>query len=100
MSLVVDAHQHFWKYGTYQTSCMDAPPYTVKMNSRRRRFSGERPTVERGPFEIPQFDLTLSPARDNINTADPRGTPWLDHRLYSSSAPSKNLSAVVTCVTD
>jgi hypothetical protein len=35
----------------------------------------------------PQFDLTLSPARDNINTADPRGTPWLDHRLHSSSAP-------------
>ena len=27
MSLVVDAHQHFWTYGTYQTSWMDAPPY-------------------------------------------------------------------------
>src|SRR5215831_17097231 len=28
MSLVVDAHQHFWTYGTYQTSWMDVPPYT------------------------------------------------------------------------
>ena len=27
MSLVVDAHQHFWDYGTYQTSWMEVPPY-------------------------------------------------------------------------
>jgi len=27
MSLVVDSHQHFWTYGTYQTSWMEAPPY-------------------------------------------------------------------------
>ena len=27
MSLVVDAHQHFWTYGTYQTSWMELPPY-------------------------------------------------------------------------
>ena len=27
MSFVVDAHQHFWTYGTYQTSWMDVPPY-------------------------------------------------------------------------
>jgi len=26
-SLVVDAHQHFWTYGTWQTSWMEAPPY-------------------------------------------------------------------------
>jgi predicted TIM-barrel fold metal-dependent hydrolase len=24
---VMDAHQHFWKYGTYQTSWMEKPPY-------------------------------------------------------------------------
>jgi L-fuconolactonase len=24
---VIDAHQHFWSYGTYQTSWMEAPPY-------------------------------------------------------------------------
>jgi L-fuconolactonase len=27
MSIVVDAHQHFWTYGTYQTSWMEARPY-------------------------------------------------------------------------
>src|SRR5262249_42328778 len=27
MSPVVDSHQHFWTYGTYQTSWMEAPPY-------------------------------------------------------------------------
>jgi L-fuconolactonase len=27
MSPVVDAHQHFWIYGTYQTSWMEVPPY-------------------------------------------------------------------------
>ena len=27
MNFVVDAHQHFWTYGTYQTSWMEAPPY-------------------------------------------------------------------------
>src|SRR6516225_4377836 len=27
MSAIVDAHQHFWNYGTYQTSWMEKPPY-------------------------------------------------------------------------
>jgi hypothetical protein len=27
MSLVIDAHQHFWTYGTYQTSWMGVSPY-------------------------------------------------------------------------
>ena len=27
MTIVVDAHQHFWSYGTYQTSWMERPPY-------------------------------------------------------------------------
>src|SRR5262245_29118618 len=27
MTIMVDAHQHFWHYGTYQTSWMDVPPY-------------------------------------------------------------------------
>ena len=27
MSCIVDAHQHFWTYGTYQTSWMEAAPY-------------------------------------------------------------------------
>ena len=27
MTVIVDAHQHFWTYGTYQTSWMEVPPY-------------------------------------------------------------------------
>ena len=27
MTIIVDAHQHFWNYGTYQSSWMGAPPY-------------------------------------------------------------------------
>jgi predicted TIM-barrel fold metal-dependent hydrolase len=27
MTAIVDAHQHFWNYGTYQTSWMEKPPY-------------------------------------------------------------------------
>jgi hypothetical protein len=27
MTIIVDAHQHFWNYGTYQSSWMEAPPY-------------------------------------------------------------------------
>jgi predicted TIM-barrel fold metal-dependent hydrolase len=27
MIIIVDTHQHFWNYGTYQSSWMEAPPY-------------------------------------------------------------------------
>jgi L-fuconolactonase len=27
VKVIVDAHQHFWVYGTYQTSWMEVPPY-------------------------------------------------------------------------
>ncbi|HJR76301.1 MAG TPA: amidohydrolase family protein [Nitrospiraceae bacterium] len=27
MATIIDAHQHFWTYGTYQTSWMEKPPY-------------------------------------------------------------------------
>jgi L-fuconolactonase len=27
MAVIIDAHQHFWSYGTYQTSWMEKPPY-------------------------------------------------------------------------
>jgi L-fuconolactonase len=27
MTVIIDAHQHFWRYDTYQTSWMEAPPY-------------------------------------------------------------------------
>ncbi len=41
MSLVVDAHQHFWTYGTYQTSWMEMPPYAgdLAFQPLRRSFA-------------------------------------------------------------
>jgi hypothetical protein len=27
MTIIVDTHQHFWNYGTYRSSWMEAPPY-------------------------------------------------------------------------
>jgi L-fuconolactonase len=40
MSLFVDAHQHFWTYGTYQTSWMEVAPYAgdPAFQSLRRSF--------------------------------------------------------------
>jgi L-fuconolactonase len=39
VSLVVDAHQHFWTYGTYQTSWMEVPPYAGDPSFRPLRRS-------------------------------------------------------------
>jgi predicted TIM-barrel fold metal-dependent hydrolase len=34
MNAVVDAHQHFWTYGTYQTSWMEVPPKVWRETTR------------------------------------------------------------------
>jgi L-fuconolactonase len=39
MTVVVDAHQHFWTYGTYQTSWMQVPPYAGDPASQPLRRS-------------------------------------------------------------
>jgi L-fuconolactonase len=43
MSVVVDAHQHFWTYGSYQTSWMEEQPYAGdrEFESLRRSFEPE-----------------------------------------------------------
>jgi L-fuconolactonase len=41
MSLIVDAHQHFWTYGSYQTSWMEVPPYAGDPAFERLRHSFE-----------------------------------------------------------
>lgn len=50
MSVVVDAHQHFWTYGTYQTSWMEEPPYAGDRAFRplRRSFQPDdlRPELQ------------------------------------------------------
>jgi L-fuconolactonase len=40
MGPIVDAHQHFWDYGTYQTSWMEKPPYAgeATFSAIRRSF--------------------------------------------------------------
>jgi len=40
---IIDAHQHFWSYGTYQTSWMEAPPYAgdSALAPLRRSFAPE-----------------------------------------------------------
>ena len=46
--IVVDAHQHFWTYGTYQTSWMEQPPYAgdPAFEPIRRSFSPKDLLVE------------------------------------------------------
>jgi predicted TIM-barrel fold metal-dependent hydrolase len=39
MNCVVDAHQHFWTYGTYQTSWMEVPPYAGDLTFQPLRRS-------------------------------------------------------------
>ncbi|MET0517045.1 MAG: amidohydrolase family protein [Nitrospiraceae bacterium] len=41
MAVIIDAHQHFWVYGTYQTSWMEKPPYArdPAFEPLRRSFS-------------------------------------------------------------
>src|SRR5262245_41789005 len=43
MSVVVDAHQHFWTYGSYQTSWMEERPYAGdrELEPLRRSFQPE-----------------------------------------------------------
>jgi len=43
MSVVVDAHQHFWSYGSYQTSWMEEQPYAGdrEFEPLRRSFQPE-----------------------------------------------------------
>jgi predicted TIM-barrel fold metal-dependent hydrolase len=41
MAILIDAHQHFWVYGTYQTSWMEKPPYAgdTAFEPLRRSFT-------------------------------------------------------------
>jgi len=48
VNLVVDAHQHFWTYGTYQTSWLEVPPYVddPAFQPLRRSFQPDDLTSE------------------------------------------------------
>ncbi len=59
MRFVVDAHQHFWTYGTYQTSWMEVPPYAgdPAFEPLRRSFGPEDLSPE---LEAAGIDFTVA----------------------------------------
>ena len=91
MNFVVDAHQHFWTYGTYQTSWMEAPLYAgdPAFQPLRRSFqpadltpeltaSGVRYTVtiEAGDAQIPASSGLFAMNREMCL----RKTAWWAHK--------------------
>jgi L-fuconolactonase len=82
MSLIVDAHQHFWTYGTYQTSWMEAPPYSgdPAFEPLRRSFEPDDLVPD---LEVAGVDLTVAvEAADGLqeNTAllaNARAYDWI-----------------------
>ena len=64
MTMIVDAHQHFWRYGTYQTSWMEVPPYAGDPVIRPIRRSFE-------PGELwPEMEATGVDATITVEAAD------------------------------
>ena len=64
MTVIVDAHQHFWNYGTYQTSWMEKPPYAgdPTFASIRRSF---------GPDDLqPELKAASMSASITVQAAD------------------------------
>ena len=82
MNLRVDAHQHFWTYGTYQTSWMEAPPYAgdPAFASLRRSFEPDDLLPE---LEAADIDLTVTvEAADGVEEnavllANARAHDWI-----------------------
>src|SRR5262249_41120476 len=63
MSVVVDAHQHFWTYGSYQTSWMDERPYAgdCKLDPLRRSFQPDDLMPELKPAGV-HFTVAIEAA--------------------------------------
>jgi L-fuconolactonase len=64
MTEIVDSHQHFWNYGTYQTSWMEKPPYAGDpiFESIRRSF---------GPADLePELEAAGVCASITVQAAD------------------------------
>ena len=82
MSLAVDAHQHFWAYGTYQTSWMEVPPYAGDPAFRllRRSFQPDDLTPELKAAAV-QYTVTIEAADDLTENkslfAKARGHDWI-----------------------
>ena len=82
MSLVVDAHQHFWDYGTYQTSWMEVPPYAgdPAFQPLRRSFQPADLIPELKAAAV-QYTVTIEAADDLTENkslfAKARGHDWI-----------------------
>ncbi|MBO0682075.1 MAG: amidohydrolase family protein [Candidatus Dormibacteraeota bacterium] len=82
MPAIVDAHQHFWTYGTYQTSWMEAPPYAgdPALRPLRRSF---RPADLVAELEAAGVDRTVTieaadgPLENDALLADAHSHPWI-----------------------
>jgi predicted TIM-barrel fold metal-dependent hydrolase len=67
MNTVVDAHRHFWTYGTYQTSWMEMPFYAgdPAFQQLRRPFASHD--------LAPQLQAAAADARQRLAGANRRG---------------------------
>jgi L-fuconolactonase len=82
MSLVVDAHQHFWTYGSYQTSWMEVPPYAGDraFQPLRRSFQpGDlRPELKAaGVHCTVTIEAADGPAENETLFANARAHDWI-----------------------
>src|SRR5262245_45485391 len=82
MSPVVDAHQHFWTYGTYQTSWMEMPPYAGDsvLQPLRRSFEPDDLAPE---LQAAGVDYTVAieaadgVAENEALLSNARNHPWI-----------------------
>ena len=82
MTAIVDAHQHFWNYGTYQTSWMEKPPYAGDpvFTPIQRSFGPAdlQPELQAaGVFASVTVQAADSSEENDILLAHAAQTPWI-----------------------
>ena len=82
MGVIVDAHQHFWTYGTYQTSWMEAPPYVgdPAFQPLRRSFQPDDLVPEliaAGVHRTVTIEAADGPAENEALLANARTHDWI-----------------------
>ena len=82
MTAIVDAHQHFWNYGTYQTSWMQKPPYAgdPAFTPIQRSFGPAdlQPELQAaGVFASVTVQAADSSEENDILLAHAAQTPWI-----------------------
>ena len=81
--IVVDAHQHFWTFGTYhQTSWMEVPPYAgdPAFQPLLRSFQPDDLMAELkavGVHRIVTVEAADAPAENDVLLAIARGHDWI-----------------------